>query len=97
MPGEPPENDGEKPPEPVEETSAAEEWGRFAVQAGYLLGGGIQMAGSTLLGWFVGRWIDGKAGTGFVTPAAALLGFVAGVYSLWRMLQRLNKRGDEAK
>ncbi len=97
MPEEPSENGGDKPPEPVEETSAAEEWGRFAVQAGYLLGGGIQMAGSTLIGWFVGRWIDGKAGTGFVTPALALLGFVAGVYSLWRMLVRLSKRQESPR
>lgn len=89
---EPPENGGKTPPEPVEETSAAEEWGRFAIRAGYLLGGGFQLAAGVLIGWVVGRWIDGKVGSGFVTPLLAFLGFAAGVYSMWRMLRRLQSR-----
>ena len=92
MPDESPENGGPKPPEPVEETSAAEEWGRLAVQAGYLLGGGFQMAAATVIGVVLGKWIDGKAGSGVFTPALALLGFVAGVYSLYRMILKMQKR-----
>lgn len=94
MPDESPENGGPKPPEPVEETSAAEEWGRLAVQAGYLLGGGFQMAAATVIGVVLGKWIDGKAGTGFFAPVLALLGFALGVYSLYRMIVRMQRRQD---
>ena len=97
MPVDTPENGGEKPPEPVEETSAAEEWGRLAVQAGYLLGGGFQLAAATVIGWALGKWIDGKAGTGFFTPALALLGFAAGVYSLYRMILKMQQRQESGK
>jgi F0F1-type ATP synthase assembly protein I len=91
MPVEPPENE----PEPVEETSAAEEWGRLAVSAGYLMGGGFQMAASTVVGWFLGTWIDGKLGIHAVFAAIlALSGFVAGVWVLWRTLQKLQARQD---
>ena len=94
MPVEPPDNGGDPPPEPVKETSAAEEWGRLAVQAGYLTGGGLQMALATVIGFWLGKLIDGKAGTGVFEPGLALLGFVAGVFSLWRVVLRLQKRGN---
>ena len=92
MPVDPSDNGGQEPPEPVEETSAAEEWGRLAVQAGYLIGGGFQMAAATVVGYALGKWIDGKSGSGVFTPALALLGFVAGVYSLYRMILKMQKR-----
>ena len=92
MPENSSENGGEKPPEVEEETSAAEEWGRFAIQAGYLLGGGFQLAACTVVAWLLGRWIDGRTGLGVFASGFALLGFVGGVYSLIRMVRRGQQR-----
>ena len=89
-----PEPSGEEP------TSAAEEWRRFMLAAGYLSAGGIQVAAAAWLGHFIGGWIDRKLG---VTSAVnfevglALIGFTAGVYQIWRMIQLLQRRQEAEK
>ena len=86
-------------PEP-EETSPAEEWRRFALVVGYLSGGGFQVALGAWVGLQAGRWLDQKAGIkgeiGFGV-GLALLGFVAGIYSMFRMIQLLQRRQEAEK
>ncbi len=76
-----------------EETSAAEEWRRFALAAGYLSAGGIQVAAGAWLGNFVGKRLDGWLGTGGVFAVAlAFAGFAGGLYQMWRTIQLLQRR-----
>ena len=93
--------DPEQPdPSGEEETSPAEEWRRFALVVGYLSGGGFQIAIGAWLGRTAGRWIDRKVGvTGEINfgVGLALLGFVAGVYSMFRMIKLLQRRQEAEK
>lgn len=61
--------------------------GTPALQAGEVLGVGLQFAASILFFLFVGRWLDEKLGT---TPwlllVGVLVGAAAGFYSLYRQL-----------
>ena len=83
-------------PEEVEETSAAEEWGRYGMAAGYVSAGGMQVVIGALAGYFAGRWLDGKLGwDSILALALAFIGFAAGVYQMWRMLQLLQRRARE--
>jgi len=56
---------------------------------------GLEFALSVLLGLFVGRWIDGKLGTGpWVALSGLLLGMVAGYRSIWRALKRATREAE---
>lgn len=83
-------------PEEVEETSAAEEWGRYGMAAGYVSAGGLQVVIGALVGYFGGRWLDRKLGwDSILALVLAFIGFAAGVYQMWRTLQLLQKRAGE--
>ena len=63
-----------EPVEPQEETSAAEEWARYGMTAGYVSAGGLQVVIGALVGYFGGRWIDQKLGwNGVVALGLALV------------------------
>ena len=88
--------DSETPQEDVEETSAAEEWGRYGMAAGYVSAGGMQVVIGALVGYFGGRWLDGKLGWDPVlTLGLAFIGFAAGVYQMWRTIQLLQRRNEK--
>ncbi|MEP0813256.1 MAG: AtpZ/AtpI family protein [bacterium] len=53
----------------------------LAMSIPFMLGAG------PILGWFIGVWLDGVAGTGFLRFAFLVLGFVAGVRSVARVLR----------
>ena len=79
-----------------EETSAAEEWARYGRTAGYVSAGGIQVVAGSLIGYFTGGWLDRKLGwNGVIALALAIVGFVAGLYQMWRTIQMLQRRGDK--
>ena len=83
------------PPDDEEETSAAEEWAKYAKTAGFVSAGGMQVVVGALVGYFIGRWIDRKLGIeGVLAIVLALLGFTAGLYQMWRTLQLLNRRTE---
>lgn len=59
---------------------------------------GISLAGSVVLGYFVGHWIDDRLGTGFVfTLIAVLLGLVAAVSNTVRLYRALMRKGESEK
>ena len=81
-----------------EETSAAEEWARYAKTAGYVSAGGIQVVAGSLVGYFAGRWLDRQLGwNGVIALGLAIVGFVAGLYQMWRTIQVLQRRSDRKK
>lgn len=89
----PVDQDQEPNPEPVEETSAAEEWRRLGITSAYLFGAGFQMVAGAGVGYLIGRWIDGKMGLGQVFAAGlALIGFALGVWQMFRVIQKLQRR-----
>jgi hypothetical protein len=61
---------------------------------------GIEMAVSIAVGYFGGRWIDGRLGTGFVQWIGLALGVVAGYRSLYRLTRKtqhqLEKKTEES-
>lgn len=82
-------------PEQEEETSAAEEWARYGMAAGYVSAGGMQVVIGALIGYFAGRFLDQKLGwNGVVALGLAIVGFVAGLYQMWRTIQALQKRTE---
>ncbi len=84
-----------EPVEPQEETSAAEEWARYGMTAGYVSAGGMQVVIGALIGYFAGGWVDRKLGwNGVVALGLAIVGFVAGLYQMWRTIQALQKRTE---
>jgi F0F1-type ATP synthase assembly protein I len=53
---------------------------------------GIELLVSMGLGYYVGRWIDGKVGGhGWGTGIGAFLGVVVGFYSLWKASQSMQR------
>jgi F0F1-type ATP synthase assembly protein I len=50
---------------------------------------GIELILSMAVGYYVGRWIDTKAGT---TPWLSLVGFLIGIYAGFRQIFRVAKR-----
>jgi ATP synthase protein I len=53
---------------------------------------GLQLNVSVLLGFFAGRWLDGKCETSpWFTVALISAGFVSGVLSLHRLAKRANR------
>lgn len=84
-----------EPVEPEEETSAAEEWARYGMTAGYVSAGGMQVVIGALLGYFAGGFLDRKLGwNGVIALVLAIVGFVAGLYQMWRTIQALQKRTE---
>jgi ATP synthase protein I len=58
-----------------------------SVEAGKLMGLGLQFAASILLFLFVGHWLDGKLGSSpWLLLLGAFVGGGAGFYSLYRQL-----------
>jgi F0F1-type ATP synthase assembly protein I len=56
---------------------------------------GIQLAVTLVISVLVGRWVDGKLGTGGIfTIIAAFLGFGGAMYSMIRQLNRPNGGGE---
>jgi ATP synthase protein I len=59
---------------------------RFVGQIGVL---GWIIVAPTLIGLFIGRWLDHKLGTGiFWSAPLLLLGVVAGCWSAWRWMHK---------
>ena len=54
-------------------------------QAGRFAGAGISLAASIVVGYFVGRWADGKLGTAYLAYVGLLLGIVAGFRDLYKL------------
>ena len=80
---------------PEEEEGSGGDWRQLAEAVGYLSAGGFQMAGLTAIGYFAGRWIDGKThGAGLLTAVLAFAGFGAGVWQMWRALKALQRRQE---
>jgi len=53
---------------------------------------GIELLVSMALGYYGGRWLDGKlGGTGWVTGIGAFLGVAVGFYSIWRASQSMER------
>lgn len=66
------------------------------------MGVGLQFAASILLFFFLGRWLDGKLGTGpWLLIAGVFVGLTAGFWSMYRRLvvdpARKAKARDEGK
>jgi ATP synthase protein I len=56
---------------------------------------GLDLVLSILLGFFAGRWVDGKLGThGWLTLVGFLLGVVAGFRSLYRAAVKMRKETE---
>ena len=90
--------DPETPESGDEETSAAEEWRRMAMAAGYLSAGGVQVAGGAWVGHFLGKLADEKLGwDGVLAVGLAFAGFAAGVYQMYRTIQLLQRRQGSGK
>jgi F0F1-type ATP synthase assembly protein I len=75
--------------------------GTPTLQAGDVLGVGLQFALSIVLFLFVGRWLDEKLGTApWLLLAGVMIGAAAGFYSLYRQLviaprERERRRREE--
>jgi F0F1-type ATP synthase assembly protein I len=82
----------EDPNQKLRERMAAE-WARLAEMAAFLSVGGASMAGGTVVGYFVGRMLDAKAGlSGVLAALFAFIGFGLGVLQMVRMVRLLEKR-----
>ena len=56
---------------------------------GFALGAGSELVVSVLLGFFAGRWLDGRFGTApWLMLVGALTGISLGLYQLIRMAQK---------
>lgn len=79
--------------DPQEESSALEEWKRVAAISGGLSVGGAIVAGGAWVGREFGRWLDPKLGLSNDVFATIfpILGFIAGITTLWRMVKRIQK------
>ena len=83
-------------PQEVEETSASEEWAKYGMAAGYVSAGGMQVVIGALAGYFGGRWLDQRLGwDSILALGLAFIGFAAGVYQMYRMLQLLQRKTAE--
>ena len=58
---------------------------------------GLEIALSVVVGLFVGRWLDGKFHTHWLTPVGFVYGLVAAGRSLWRVLKRANREADASE
>ncbi len=66
---------------------------------GYLSTVGIAMVAATMIGLFIGRWLDGYFGTSpWLTAVFLLLGIVAGFQNLYQSARRAQQTmNDEDK
>ncbi len=71
---------------------------KYYKEVGPYLGMGVQLAATVVLMFFIGRWIDGMAGS---DPAFMLIfsiiGIAAGLYNFIKTVLSLNKSGDEKR
>ncbi|MEZ4403016.1 MAG: AtpZ/AtpI family protein [Kofleriaceae bacterium] len=59
---------------------------------------GLELAVSVILGMFLGRWLDGKAGTGpWLMILMLCLGFAAGLRSVWRFVLQADRDAARAE
>lgn len=71
--------------------------GRLARQIGLLSMIPFLLAVAPLIGWFMGRWLDGRLGTNPVlTVVLLLLGFVAGVRETIILVRRASAEAEES-
>ena len=59
---------------------------------------GFELLGSIAIGYYGGRWLDGKFGTSWIAFVGFLVGCYAGFRALWKAAQRMQKdvENDEA-
>lgn len=73
------------------------------LQAGEVMGVGLQFAGAILIFLFLGRWLDEKLGTSpWLLLIGVMVGAAAGFYSLYRQLvlvprERERRRKEEGR
>jgi ATP synthase protein I len=59
---------------------------------------GIELIVSMALGYYGGRWLDGRWGAGgWLTAAGALIGVVIGFYSIWKASQTMGRDIERAE
>ncbi len=59
---------------------------------------GVELIVSMGLGYYGGRWLDARWGTGgWLTGIGALLGVVLGFYSIWRTSQAMGREIDRTE
>lgn len=68
------------------------------MEAGQVLGVGLQFAASILLFLFLGRWLDGQLGTDpWLLLMGVVIGSTAGFYSLYRFLMESQRERDRKR
>ena len=84
-----PDRDQESPQQEQEREEAR---GRKALQDGLrYLHIAFILPAATIVGWFIGSWLDGKFGTKWMNVAGLALGVVAGFYDLIKSVSRMNR------
>jgi ATP synthase protein I len=59
---------------------------------------GIELIVSMALGYYAGRWVDGKLGSdGIAAGVGAFLGVVVGFYSLWKASKTMMRDVERAE
>jgi hypothetical protein len=53
---------------------------------------GIEMGLSVVIGYFGGKWLDGKLGTTWLIWVGLALGIVAGFRGLWRVVKKTKEK-----
>ncbi len=57
---------------------------------------GLDLIVSMALGYYGGRWLDGRVGGGgWLTAGGALIGVVVGFYSLWKASRTMADEADK--
>lgn len=59
---------------------------------------GFELIGSIAVGYYLGRWLDGKFGTHWISSVGFLLGVYTGFRALWRVTKTMQRdiENDEA-
>jgi len=83
------ESEKSSAPEPVPqpERPAKSLW----VQYGEYSHLAIAMPAGTFVGWFIGSWVDGKAGTHWIQWVGMFLGIVAGFMDLLNSAKKMTR------
>lgn len=81
-----------------EEEQKYSKFTKYYKDVGPYLGTGVQLAATVVIMFFLGRWIDGKAGTDpLFTLVFAIIGIAAGLYNFIKTVLFLSKTEDENK
>jgi len=59
---------------------------------------GFELIGSMAVGYYLGRWLDGKLGTSWIQGVGFVLGVYTGFRALWRVTKTMQRdiENDEA-